>query len=359
MKTLFTLFLLFITSVTYARQWSVSNNPDVPAQFTTISDAIVAASNGDTILVAGSSTQYDFAYISKKLCIIGNAAFDSPGNLKTFIGYIQLSRGVSTAADNSTFIGLECSYLDLLTGVKSIIIERCNIGDITLYGLLFGQPNDNDNNYTGFSIRNSRLNNINPINQAVPTGLAIVNTIICGNLNNISRSLLSNNIFINSLSSSIISNTLFTNNIFYEFSTNPSLSSFNAAGSIFLNNCTYSAFSFSLPTYNSTGSGNLNNTNPRFISQASILATLSTNILNIDHNYGLEAASPLRNAGTDGTDIGITGGQLNYRWSNSPLPNMPMRQAPTPLVTLLKANNGQSYVTTGSVNVQLKAKKRD
>ncbi len=61
MKHIFKIFIFlffFISGNLYSTQWSVSNDPIRPAQFTTVEGAINAAANGDTILIAGSQTNY-------------------------------------------------------------------------------------------------------------------------------------------------------------------------------------------------------------------------------------------------------------------------------------------------------------
>ncbi len=57
MKTLNTILALFFCATVFAQtSHTVSNVAGNPAQFTVIQDAITAASDGDTIYVAGSAT---------------------------------------------------------------------------------------------------------------------------------------------------------------------------------------------------------------------------------------------------------------------------------------------------------------
>ncbi len=53
----------------------VNNNPGADPDYATLQAANDAASNGDTIYVEGSPTNYDGADISKKLVIIGPGYF--------------------------------------------------------------------------------------------------------------------------------------------------------------------------------------------------------------------------------------------------------------------------------------------
>jgi hypothetical protein len=56
---------------------TVSNNPDIPAQYNSLQATIDAASAGDTILVAGSASSYGNITIGKKLVVYG-AGYNNP-----------------------------------------------------------------------------------------------------------------------------------------------------------------------------------------------------------------------------------------------------------------------------------------
>jgi hypothetical protein len=366
MKTFLTLALLFISGITFARHWTVSNNPDQPAQYTSINDAHAAASNGDTILVAGFSTIYAPARISKKIYLIGNAALSSPAYQRTLCASILFDSLSSTQnASGSSLIGMTCFAVTVKLGVKNIRVERCSIGDITL-----GESENQIITFNGKYSRDILIKNCYYINIYIlntsfnynpAPGLKVQNCISSGLLSEVTSAAFSNNIFIYSLENSVIKNTSFVNNIFYKDRLPNSQSTVQASGCTFFNNISAgTSGGHRLPYVNCTGSGNLSNVSPRWISQFSIdEGVIFFYEFLINDNYGLQATSTLLNAGTDGTDIGITGGLSSNRWSNSPLPNMPLRQAPTPVVTELKINNGQYYTTTNTFQVQLKAKKRD
>lgn len=116
----------------------------------------------------------------------------------------------------------------------------------------------------------------------------------------------------------------------------------------FNNNLTYlCAPSGNLPFGSNVGSDNIIEQDPVF--------------LNVDgafsyaNNYGLHSSSPAKNAGTDGTDIGPSGGAY-------PLTNVfPITGHPAiPYISQMQIN-GPSSVPLGSsqINITVKAKKQN
>jgi hypothetical protein len=71
----FSIFIFFICLMIAikldAKQWTVSNNPNMPAQFSSVQTAIDSAAAGDTIFVYNSPNQYGSVNVTKKLHIIG------------------------------------------------------------------------------------------------------------------------------------------------------------------------------------------------------------------------------------------------------------------------------------------------
>src|SRR4051812_28120195 len=77
LKSTFSLICIVCLSVTssYAKIWRVNNNPNVTADFTTLSAAHTGASSGDTLHLEGSPTSYGSMTCTKKLVIIGPGFF--------------------------------------------------------------------------------------------------------------------------------------------------------------------------------------------------------------------------------------------------------------------------------------------
>lgn len=95
-----------------------------------------------------------------------------------------------------------------------------------------------------------------------------------------------------------------TNNIFYGCAPNSSSGTFER--NVFTNNLSFGTTNNALPPagtgVGNTGSNNIVNQDPLFVNAPYNTAYVST------MDFNLQASSPAKNAGSDGTDIGITGG---------------------------------------------------
>ena len=106
-----------------------------------------------------------------------------------------------------------------------------------------------------------------------------------------------------------------------------------------------------MPSTGNTGSGNINNTVPGFINVPNPTSLyLSADIVNYNFSFASTAAS--YNAGTDGTNLGISGGP--YPMNGSMLNG----RTRIPLMQELNINN--SVINQGQqLNVQFKARKNN
>ena len=337
--TLILLFCLaFASTPSIARQRTVSNNPNIPAQFSDLQAAIDGSNAGDTLLLAGSNTSYGAVTLAKKLTLIGNAAVSNGSTLNTYADNITLdSTSATTQADNSHLVGIQVGgYVVINGGVSDILIERCYGNGVYLYGYPTGASYNRN-----IVIRNNAFSNVIAVYSNAgsnPTpGLLVTNNYITQQLS-INGALVSNNLFSTGLGN--VFSCIVTNNIFWG-----GQGPIAADNSTMTNNLTYQTANNTLPYGTNSGGNNKINVDPKFISVVTV-GSYST-----DDDYGLQAGSPAKNAGTDGKDIGPTGGTY-------PMSNLLVKQAPTPKITLLNVLNGQ-VSSTGTLNVQVKAKKRD
>ena len=103
-------FFLFLSAalflqVLHATVRTVNNLPAGVAQFNTISDAIAASADGDSILVHGSPNQYSgFSIANKRLTIIGPGW--GPNKALGFTAIIQQSNVTGTASSGTEIQGL-------------------------------------------------------------------------------------------------------------------------------------------------------------------------------------------------------------------------------------------------------------
>ena len=131
---------------------------------------------------------------------------------------------------------------------------------------------------------------------------------------------------------------------------NESLSAPSINFCTFSNNITVSNSSDVLPFGTNTGGNNFNNVAAAnlFVSGASILQNYPSICA---QDWHLKVTSPGHNAATDGTDIGMYGG-------NYPMPNLSGISNLLPQMTLMNINNANVPVN-GNLDVHFKAKRND
>ncbi len=278
----------------------VNNNPGANPDYATLQAANDAASNGDTIYVEGSPTDYDGADISKKLVIIGPGYFltdnDSTqafGIAATFKDAINFNAGSA----GSIITGCKINSEIYLNG-NDISIIRCNLSTILYNGninniLIAQNYMNNIGTLSGsYSITNAIISN-NIITYQIYTetnsgALQIVNNVFTTNSVGMSthNSTIANNIFCSS-TWGITENTgnTITNNILASAGTNANSNQYNV---VMAN--TFVDFS-----------GSLNYSD--------------------DARWKLKAGSPAIGAGISGVDCGAFGGQTPYVLSG--VPNLP------------------------------------
>jgi len=341
---------------------TVNNNTPSPGQFSTIQAAITAASAGDTILVKASPTSYGDFTINKKLHIIGEG-WQLPGN-ETIIGTPTIT---SVNASAGSIRGMDMYNFNFSTSfISNYNISKCHFNIIDFAGLT------SDSLYN-FTISESvTTGNISLYNTVLPEekfyNLTISNNIFTGYNNAINASNsypfiyavnIKNNLFIGGSSTTNYTypyqdyptNLIYSNNIFYNIN-------FTTTGTaVFNNNITYSnAGTVTMPV-GSLGIGNLTNTDP-------MLTAVYTNGSGLDLSpydgntvldiFSIQSGSPADNAGTDGTDIGLTGGL--YPLYTDGLTYLTGRPA-VPYIQSLQFTGNNATNPGGTLNVQLKAKK--
>jgi|GEM_PF-356825 len=397
MKKITTITLgLALSLSSFATVFTVNNStttPGNPGQYATIETAFAAASPGDTLLVKGSLTPYTLApstsfgtlLINKRICIIGEGYKPNGGaNPPTTVnGTFTFS---TNSASGSSIWGLIGSSLTFNSS------QNIRLNNITIRRNAFNYINLNDSSYN-FTIAenfiaaniylNSGLNN----NLAKHVNLKILNNIFSNSTvfpggGNLYSFQVKNNLFINGTFNSPLSslpsqlfnpggsaaprcqNAIFENNIFYNTLPSPNNSSISLYGPIscsFINNITFSAVTNPLLStlIGNSFSGNLDNTDPGyanlFTNTASNRILTSSDIFNIR----ISNSSPAKNAGTDGTDIGPTGGA--YPIYNNVLANEQLSGEP-PLPQVRSANftnNVNAVQTGGTLQINVIGRKRN
>ena len=345
MNIKFLVTLLFCTtlirSAAFATILNVNNNANSPGQYTDITAAITSAVAGDTILVAGSPTNYGDFTITKKLTLLGTGYYPRKDvQLISTVGQITVIGG---AADNSVIQGFNFYGLNS-SGINGLEISRCYLTGIG-YGYsiyLTGATNTTFyQNIFGAYVSFQDCSNI-----------TLTNNIFNGYLNipgpnSTTNVVVKNNIFLGD-NVAFTYGTIFSNNIFYYRSTLVNtLDPFStSANNVYNNNIYYNQKPNPIPIgmNSNTGTGNLM-ANPLFKS-INLSGTFESIIYFED--YRLQAGSPAINFGTDGMDAGVYGGFVAIDY---PLAG----EALVPQVkTMTISNNVVSPGGTLRVNVKVK-----
>jgi hypothetical protein len=357
----------FFYTMSYADIITVSNDVDSPGQYTSLQAAINAASVGDTILVSGSPTNYGSVTINKKLTIFGSG-YD-PSNTFAKITYltnvtltrfdaVQNASGTKISGFNLDNININNNDPDTM---KDITIERC------LISVIINFQSFNFSDYANVTVQNCVFTRtITNINFGQYFGVLhhnhifrnnIFNGVISGDIQssvnyiNLSLVTFSNNIFTGSGTGTIldeVKNAVFENNIFFRKDAGENSSdgaSAHCNGCAFNNNITYQSAFDTIPYGNNIGSGNLLATDPMLVNYPITGAAFS-----FSHDYTLMGGSPALLAGTDASDIGITGGAVPFVVAAPPR---------IPQMTSILIGPPSAVPLNGTLQIQFTARKQN
>lgn len=331
-------FICLFAVIAKATVITVSNAPNSPGQYTNLQTAINSAAAGDSIYVHGSSTNYGNIIVNKRLILFGTGHNPNKSNpLVSEIGNIQLD-SVSTVSGGSgtKIMGFKLGSITGYSGnggTRNVYVSR---NYFTSGGTKISLTGD------GWTIEN---NIFLPayINVNYNSNVIIRNNIFSGShilASNKSTSLIVNNIFMGTgFALSDISNAIIANNIFNGATPKGT----NVNTNTFSNNITYQTSYDTIPFGTNTGSGN-------FVAQNPLFANVPSNIFSYAYDFSLQTASPGKNSGTDGTDVGVYGG-LRPFVDLTGSPAIPQMKSITILNPVLPAGD--------SLKVVIKAKKQN
>jgi hypothetical protein len=286
----------------------VNNNPGIDADYTNLQDANDNASDGDTIYVEGSETEYSGADISHSLTIIGPGYF--------------LNENPKTQAN-----GLEAKFngnINFNTGSAGSCIIGCNLG---FHGYIFINVND-------VKVIRCFVNGIYPSHNGTINNIVILQNYIAkeikaaSSLATITNSIISNNIINGFVHFSSTSGPLQIANNVFSADPNYSIDCYNStiqnniicnkrADAILLNSG--NTINNNILAYDGTNAnGNQYNTDMSNVFTA--YNDFSTGI-STDGRWQLKAGSPAIGAGTGNVDCGVFGGVSPYVLSG--LPDLP------------------------------------
>lgn len=349
-KILFLLIVFFAMTNVFAGVLTVSNNtalPGSPGQYSTITAAISAAANGDTILIQGSATNYiESPTVNKPLTIIGPGY--NPQTSSGLKAYIQGTLTFGAGSSNSLLMGVICYNIQFNSAfaISNIRVARCQLGTVHCYYGSVSATNlilednifEGGNNWIQIGnspviIRNSIFKTLSKINGPSASVAHIIR----------------NNLFLCTGYAAIdlVQNAIIENNIF--FGCAPDTANGNVTGCTMNNNYIFGSKIF--PYGTNVGSGNIT-------SQNAIYSTFITCGSTVDYttNFRPINGSLVKNAGTDASDIGPTGGASPIYLYPAPYPLT--GEPPVPQVQSLTMPVS-STPQGGNLNVTVKARKRN
>ncbi|WP_420460855.1 hypothetical protein [Neolewinella sp.] len=273
-----------------------------------IQDAIDAAATGDSIYIHGSSKKYSNVSIDKRLTLIGPGHHPyGESRLPAEIGFVSFDNW--NIGDESAFIGLVINKFDAQLRQSGLRIERCRIRILGLYS----------DYHEGWVIKNNILNRVSAARLYLdqkPTNIILKNNIIMEGVHGLHDAVITNNTFIeieekfysdDRMLFEGVNGSFIVNNIFYN---QPPL---GAENSTFNNNLTFLRDSITLPYGSNTGTNNLTDVNPMFNNYPG-------GDFSYDYDFHLANASAAKNAGTDGSDLGVYGGEGFSERGEPPIP---------------------------------------
>lgn len=324
MKSFYLIFIFvsMLNSSVFGKIITVDNNVSSGADFSTITDAINSASNGDTLYVHASNQAYGNVSISKKLILIGPGHYpQATGGLSAKLGKITFTDGSSgsmitgfaitgviekgggnhVASDiiieNNLFTA--CHVINMERGVNdnwtirgNIFIEDPFCGGSNI--ITVGKNSDDWLIANNIFISTSERHSTGIFGQLNGSTSIINNTIIHRN----------NAVLFYILSESNKSyNALLKNNIIVSLSSSLQDITSNCVDCRWENNLTFSPNTTLDPL---PGASNINNKNPDFVSVSDTYAW------SYDADFNVSAESPASNSGSDGTDLGAFGANFNF-----------------------------------------------
>lgn len=378
MKTISLFVLMYLLSSALpalATVRTVSNDPAIPAQFTTATEggnasfnaAQTASAAGDTIYIYGTRFSYGTITISKRLVVIGagygpNNQFGQP----TRVDQLSFFRDGSTDPSGSVIAGL--LIINNVTCTGTLASNNITFFRNRINGFVYTYNSSNlGSNWTIYNnIIYSIYGGASSRTSSSSTNIVIANNIITNDVFNFNHSsiVIDHNIFLSSSNLGSLWNALVTNNIFVR-----------SSGNIFSGEVVFCTFNKNISNQNTigpsgqytptnvfeatwtgtgggsnSGSGNLIGTNPLFVNVP------DNNSYNITYNYRLQPSSPGKNYATDGTDVGIYGGSYPFPQGGDPgsgFDTSPM--PPIPQVTSVNIQNA-TIAPNGTLNVQVQGR---
>jgi hypothetical protein len=354
---------------------TVSNNPNIPGQYSNLQTAIDAAAPDDTLYVQGSVTSYGNITITKKLKIVGSGMLpDNTSHLGTTIGNIfyRVTADGTSSPSGSSITGCNVSILNICVTVNATSTNTYTPSNISIYRNRIASISGNGFGYGAFSYNGIHIYNniINTISIDRLGGNSVVNNNYISYVQYTGSIDSGNWVLVNNIVEEIKGcyNATVLNNIIYSYSSNYSGFKYcNFTKNLFYSpNYSYDSNFLASPnldnTFNTTFD-NIFNQNPSFVKYTASNYIYTYSMSNPPSgpffDFHLNNDSPGKNFGSDGTDIGIYGGTTPFfegattdsRFRYFPMPAMPQ------MLDLTITN--PSIPANSSLNVNFSAEKKN
>jgi len=317
----FVVVMSILMNVANSQNLIVVQNGGIPTFYLQVDSAIIHSQDGDTIYLPGGTWNVS-TWINKRLHIIG-VGHNPDSTNATFPTKILTPIILSEGASHGTLTGVFLNST-LVTGldVSSYTVKRCHLSS-----LQFDVSTSNFTFIENIIDGEFFLNGLS----GGPTNCSFFNNILGAAFIEAAyhfpflNSSFRNNIFLYGSSCGIYATcrysiwskySIFENNVFLG-----STSNFQKVSNSIVNNNLFCEY-FSFETGTNNGINNIINQSPiNTVINPGIPNDIGSFSYSYSNDYHLQTISPGKNAGTDGTDIGIYGG--SFPWKEGSVPFNP------------------------------------
>ena len=298
---------LLAINLAEAKTITVDNKVGSVAMYTSVQAACNAADAGDTILIAGSPTEYGSPTITKRLHLVGPGYFLNengiPGITKDFARISPIFSVIELSSPSNSSVTGITGQPTVSAGVNNISFDK------GYFNQIFGQFNGGVvsvkrsyfENYCNLTVAGSSIQNSIVGNLYLENATTATNCVIRSEFSSASGSSISNSIFLMSSSSAA-----------FAAGAKGSVTHSLAVGGVGIGGN---------PTFLPSGNGNI----PTIAFTSQAFVQNQTN----DKAFVLATNSPAIGTGLNGVDIGIFGGVLPYVISGVPsIPRITRFQVP-------------------------------
>jgi len=110
------------------------NNVDSSAPYATITAAVNAASDGDSIMVEGTSKDYDETVLDKKVVLIGPGYWLRENGIGTEAAQSANIQNLTTTQEGTVIMGVHIYGVIRVEGAKTVITRCCIDGNVSIKG---------------------------------------------------------------------------------------------------------------------------------------------------------------------------------------------------------------------------------